>query len=435
MKKIYTLLSICFLLSCNLIQAQPGNAYDYAGGTDAATGDYITLPTGIVQPLNGSYTIEFWVYWRGGGIWQRVFDFGTNADPSLSPWIFFTPSNNNSRMEFAITTAGNGNKQAVEGTIALPMNTWNNVALVYQGGTNTMSLYLNGTLNASGTITLRPSDLGATNENWLGQSQFSPPSFGDPYFNGMIDEFRISTEARYSANFTPYPIQFTPDANTRALYHFNETSGQTVIDASTNALNGFLGSDAVRDPSSTPPDNNDPSRITNSILPVTLIQFTAQKSTGGIELKWKASSTGDPGNFVIEKSTDGIRFQSIGTVAINTASTTASYSFTDRSPSNRGKNYYRLRIEEFNAPTKLSRIVFVDMDGKKEYLAYPTAATSLIFVQVPKATRISIFNSAGILVKRMLLEQSQGVEVGNLNKGVYQIRFEGTQEMIRFVKM
>lgn len=431
MKKIYTFLSI-LLLSATLIQAQPGNAYNYAGGGDPGTGDYITLPTGIVQPLNADYTIEFWAYWRGGGIWQRVFDFGTpdgSGNPSSAPWIFFTPSNDIGRMQFAITTMGNGNKQFVDGTIALPTNTWNHVALVYQSATNTMSIYLNGTLNASGSITLRPSDLGATAENYLGQSLFHPYAFGDEYYNGIIDEFRISSVARYTANFTPYPIQFTPDVNTRALYHFNETSGQTVIDASANGLNGFLGSDAGA------VDGNDPSRITNSILPVNIISFTAQKSVSGIELKWKASTTGDPGNFVIEKSTDGVRFQSIGTIPINTASTTASYSFTDRTPAARGKNYYRLRIEEFNAPTKFSKIVFVDMDGKNLYQAYPTAASSLVFVQVPKPTRISIYNSSGVLVKRLLLEQSQGVEVSNLSKGVYQIWFEDTQEMIRFVKM
>jgi hypothetical protein len=429
MKKFYTFLSI-FVMSASLAQAQPGNAYDYAGGGDPSTGDYITLPTGIVQPLNGDYTIEFWVYWRGGGDWQRVFDFGTTGDPSSSPWIFFTPQNSlTSTMRFSIATAGNSNAQSVNGTVALPTNSWNHVALVYQSATNTMSIYLNGTLNASGAITLRPSDLGATDENWFGQSQFHPFAFGDPYFNGAIDEFRISTVARYTSNFTPYPVQFTSDASTRALYHFNETSGQTVLDASSNALNGFLGSNAGA------VDGNDPSRITNSILPVNIISFAAQKSPDGIELKWRASTTGDPGNFVIEKSIDGVRFQSIGTVSINNASGTANYSFVDRAASTRGKNYYRLRIEELNGPTKFSRIVFVDMDGKNLYQVYPTATSSLVFVQVPKPTRVAIYNSSGVLVKRMFLEQSQGVEVSNFSKGVYQIQFEGTQEMIRFVKM
>ena len=403
MKKFYTFLSI-LLMSASFAQAQPGNAYDYAGGSDETTGDYITLPTGIVQPLNGDYTIEFWVYWRGGGDWQRVFDFGTTGDPSSTPWIFFTPRNSlTSTMRFSIATTGNSNAQAVNGTVALPINSWNHVALVYQSATNTMSIYLNGTLNASGSITLRPSDLGATDENWFGQSQFHPLAFSDPYFNGAIDEFRISNVARYTAAFTPYPVQFTSDANTRALYHFNETSGQTVLDASSNALNGFLGSNAGA------VDGNDPSRITNSILPVNIISFAAQKSPDGIQLKWRASTTGDPGHFVIEKSTDGVRFQSIGTVSINNASTTSNYSFVDRSAASRGKNYYRLRIEELNSSAKFSRIVFVDMDGKNLYQVYPTAASSLVFVQVPRPTRIVIYNRAGVVVRRMFVEQSQGL--------------------------
>lgn len=427
MKQIFTLIFIS-LLAANLSYAQPGNAYDYAGAPgspgDETTGDYITLPTGVVSSLTGSYTIEAWVYWRGTNNFERIFDFGS----STSIWMFLTPKTdpgNGSKMRFAITTTGAGGAQLVDATTALSTLAWNHVAVVFQSGTSTLTLYINGTASGSGTIALQPSTLGSTNQNWLGQSQFHPSAFSDPYFNGIIDEFRISNVARYTANFTPYPVQFTTDVNTVALYHFNETSGQTVTDV-TGTYNGFLGS-------TTAADGNDPTRITNSILPVSIIQFKAQKSNEGIELNWKASSTNDAGNFIIEKSLDGVRFRQIGIVAINPNST-SNYIFTDHSPG-KSKNYYRLRIEELNGSSKYSKIVFVDMDGKNSYLAYPTATSSLLFIQVPGKTNIAIYNSLGILVKRLQLEQSQGIEVGDLSKGVYQVQFEGTKEMTRFVKM
>ena len=49
-------------------------------------------------------------------------------------------------------------------------------------------LYLDGVLAASSTtMTLKPSDLGAMPNNWIGRSEFAT----DPYFDGMIDEFRV----------------------------------------------------------------------------------------------------------------------------------------------------------------------------------------------------------------------------------------------------
>lgn len=62
------------------------------------------------------------------------------------------------------------------------------------------------------------------------------------YFNGLIDEVRISNVARYTASFAPSTVNFAPDANTVALYHLDESSGQTLIDSSGNSRNGVLGS-------------------------------------------------------------------------------------------------------------------------------------------------------------------------------------------------
>jgi hypothetical protein len=40
-------------------------------------------------------------------------------------------------------------------------------------------------------MTIKPSDMGATTQNWIGRSQFST----DPYLNGRVDDFRIYNKA------------------------------------------------------------------------------------------------------------------------------------------------------------------------------------------------------------------------------------------------
>ena len=63
------------------------------------------------------------------------------------------------------------------------------------GGT----LYINGAVvGTNAALTLRPTDLGATTNNWIGRSQFT----ADPYFNGQIDELRIYASALTAGQIT-----------------------------------------------------------------------------------------------------------------------------------------------------------------------------------------------------------------------------------------
>ena len=53
------------------------------------------------------------------------------------------------------------------------------------------------------------------------------------HFKGKIDEVRISKIARYDRDFTP-PLRHAKDADTIALYHFDQGSGDILKDSSGN---------------------------------------------------------------------------------------------------------------------------------------------------------------------------------------------------------
>jgi hypothetical protein len=57
----------------------------------------------------------------------------------------------------------------------------------------------------------------------------TPEEGGYSCFDGLIDEVRISTTARYSADYVP-PAEFTVDADTLALYHCDEAGGAELRD-------------------------------------------------------------------------------------------------------------------------------------------------------------------------------------------------------------
>ena len=60
-----------------------------------------------------------------------------------------------------------------------------------------------------------------------------------PPFDGLIDEVRISKGVRYNENFTPAP-RFETDADTLAVYHFDEGQGDILKDSSGNDHHGKI---------------------------------------------------------------------------------------------------------------------------------------------------------------------------------------------------
>ena len=128
------------------------------------------------------FTFAAWVYWTGGGNWQRIFDFGDGTDR----YMFLTPTNG-SGMRFAIKN--NGSEQVVSHTAAVPTNTWAHVAVTISG--STAKLFLNGAVVATNaSVTIDPVALGAK-YNYLGKSQFA----ADPRFAGRLDDVRIHSTA------------------------------------------------------------------------------------------------------------------------------------------------------------------------------------------------------------------------------------------------
>jgi hypothetical protein len=106
--------------------------------------------------------------------------------------MFLSPQNGaNGNIRFEIK---NGSAvRTIEGTSALATGGWHHVAVTLDGTTG--MLYVDGQLAGSSAVNIRPSQLGATTQNWIGRSQFS----ADPYLDGRVDEFRIYNRALSAA--------------------------------------------------------------------------------------------------------------------------------------------------------------------------------------------------------------------------------------------
>jgi hypothetical protein len=165
--------------------------------TSATNGAYITVPSSLSDMgATTEITLACWVNVPSVASWSRVFDFGNT---STTGYLFLTVQEGVTTPyapRFAITQTDRLAEQIINMTTptGLSAGVWHHFAVVLAAGaTYTGTLYLDGAAAGSNAaMTLRPSDLGATAQNWLGRSQFTT---ADPLFSGMLDDFRIYKRA------------------------------------------------------------------------------------------------------------------------------------------------------------------------------------------------------------------------------------------------
>jgi len=131
---------------------------------------------------------------------------------------------------------------------------WYHYAVVQVGSTS-LKMYADGT-EVDTTATLMDDDSG-TYINWFigGGYNNGGSHSNNYYFDGYLDEIRVSDVARYTGSFTPSTTEFTADSNTLLLIHSN-WGGGLGADSSGNfndfAVTNLVATDQMEDA----PSNN-----------------------------------------------------------------------------------------------------------------------------------------------------------------------------------
>ena len=175
-------------------------------------------------------TIEFFFNANSLSDWQCLF---SKEDTIEGIWIGMDSNNIYSYVDDDENTD----------TTSLSTDTWYHLAIVM--GTGGLKIFLNGIMihtdattgGLNGNVELMA--LGASLEN----NDADYYKNLDYHFNGKIDELRISNNRRYESNFTTPTAEFTTDANTVGLWHFNEISGFLVYDESDTIQNAMCMAD------------------------------------------------------------------------------------------------------------------------------------------------------------------------------------------------
>lgn len=278
------------VMSVTIPYVAPGNALAFDGSKD-----YVSLPTGIVSTLS-SITIETWFMYNTNNAWQRVFDFGSGTGRYL---LFTATPGGQTPGTPHFQIYNGGNPQYLQGSRPLVSGKWYHLAITINNANSTGRMYINGELiDENISMTLKPSDLGATTQNWLGRSQYP-----DPYFNGKIDEFRIWSVVRTQAEIQAGMKAPVSTNATGLVSYYNFDKG---IDGANNA-----GANVITDlKDSTKTANINNHSLTGSVsnwvesyaMTIPVANAPSAVSTTGFTANWTAPTTGVVNSYLVDVS-------------------------------------------------------------------------------------------------------------------------------------
>lgn len=191
------------------------------------------------------------------------------------------------------------------------------------------------------------------------------------------------------------------------------------------------------------------------VLPIELLSFTGYHDGEYNQLNWLTASEKNADRFIIEKSSDGEHFQAIGSVAAAGNTTELQkYAFLD-TDAEKGYNYYRLKIEDFDGKFEYSNVIIIDVAHEEPVLTTssilsvypnPTDAVTTVDMYVHEKEAdfdIQVVNVLGQVMHTETLHLNKGnasfqINASRYAQGAYIISITNKQTMeimdVRFIK-
>ncbi len=179
-----------------------------------------------------------------------------------------------------------------------------------------------------------------------------------------------------------------------------------------------------------------------SVLPVTLVTFEAEKNEDAIRLIWKTSSETNSDFFEIQRSRNAKDWESLGRVhSAGDSRGEAGYDYTDHDPFG-GNNYYRLKMVDRDGTFALSQVRMIAWN-KNVSAVFPNPATDRLELDVKDWTKVvgvKVLNAGGVVLaerRGVTGAKEKHIPLAGFKSGSYMVRIEyrdGSFETMHFVK-
>ncbi|MES2772750.1 MAG: T9SS type A sorting domain-containing protein [Bacteroidota bacterium] len=170
-----------------------------------------------------------------------------------------------------------------------------------------------------------------------------------------------------------------------------------------------------------------------TILPIELLNFSAEKAGGASILSWKVANTANTSNFILERSSDGRNWNALGTIPVTSS---LIYGFTDQYPIS-GANYYRLMQKDKDGRIQYSAIRIVNFGNKPVIGVFPNPAKTWFTITGLAVTdKAELLDVIGTRVRIISTGSSaQKVEISNLANGTYLLRVKSASGDLTTIKL
>ena len=160
------------------------------------------------------------------------------------------------------------------------------------------------------------------------------------------------------------------------------------------------------------------------ILPIKLTSFSYSKYNRKVVLNWETAAEPDNVQFVVERSVDGITFETLNSVPGLGNNAVNRYQVEDASP--RYVNHYRLKQVDAQGRIEYSKILYVKINDASPLHVLNTIVTDRVVFSVDASDKIAqttIYNMNGQSMYTTKTKQSTNtVDISGWTKGKYIIR-------------
>jgi Secretion system C-terminal sorting domain len=144
------------------------------------------------------------------------------------------------------------------------------------------------------------------------------------------------------------------------------------------------------------------------------------KEMNKVTLQWDVDSAEDGDYLVMERSTDGIHYETIG--ALRKAGDQDHYELTDMAPPN-GIDLYRIKYMGKAGQLSYSKTVELSLSGEVDFKFYPNPVDKLFIIRTEHIIDIQIVDANGATrLSKRLQPGIQVVNISSMEKGLYILR-------------
>lgn len=173
---------------------------------------------------------------------------------------------------------------------------------------------------------------------------------------------------------------------------------------------------------------------TADVLSIELSSFWGDKNEESVDLQWKTSNETKADRFLVQRSSNGLHFETIGeVVATGNSNTVQHYQFLDKKPL-KASNYYRLKSLDLDGSFEMSKSLHFDFGSDQTVVTqvYPVPAQDFVMIDLEMVEAQEV---TWVMTNVMGRQVNQGAK--SLGEGEQQMAFslEGLTGGIYFIAL